>query len=1186
MAVHIVSYTINHVYPAIDGTLRQICRTLGRPVKWTVVLASVWLLAASPLLGAVLINVGVSSSPSPTVTFSWSGSKTAVVERRLLGQTAETDWVEVGRVTSATSFVNTVPVAGQSYEYRLIFTSESPVDMVPVVVSFDAPLEDQRGGIILVVDNAIKDELAGDIARFEMDLAGDGWQVKRIDFDSHGTATPPQLKAAIQAAVVENPAINSLFLFGNVPVPSSGYLAPDGHSARAHETDTFYADLDGTWTDTGTYGTNNVPGDGQFDQSSYPTTLELATGRVVFDTQNTLRKLRTDMSRDYLHKDHAWRQGQRVVSYSAAIDTLYHGPWYNWAAAIFGTANTLTTGFPGTRTTPRIISTTRGSASTFINNLNDVKAIFTSNFQSYRQEWYNSDNANMMALGLPDWALTACWGGRPGIFLHQIAGGKTVGYSFLQSQNDLRRATADRSYYGATIDSISYGFAEYYYGPGVHVNLQGDPTLRMHPVLPVKGLTAMKTGGQVQLAWTASLAPNLQGYHIYRSTERLGVYQRLTTTPVTGSQYTDASPPTAIDTYYQVRAIVREVRPTGTYFNQSQGTFALVKADGSANRSPVAQAGTLRAKRNTPTPFIYPGSDADGDTLTPIILNNPQNGYLRWWNGRPFYISNNNFTGSDTITFAMSDGVAVSEPATMTVNVDEVGENVLLAWDFTDGSSVPGSTWNDPNIQPAAVSWSQISGISNSFPNLDQYSFRFLETTKNRYVPFTLAPQPGRKVSLDEIRIALNGTENVIFTLELRASTDNFATSVQLPLSPGNSLNGLGIKRHNYGRLYEADASGVPSLQNVSGPIQFRLYIWRTGGDSNTNISLGKITDTEGAPDAVEDMVITGQVSKTDGSPNQAPAGVADAYSTYLNTPLDIATPGILANETDADGDGLLAFVVTPPTNGTLVLAMNGGFTYTPTTGYTGADSFSYRVFDGTTFSPATTVSLNVLAAAPAITSTPVTTAIQNVPYTATITATGLPAPTFSLTTFPEGMAIDATSGVITWTPAATGDFNVTVQADNGSPVPATQSFTIKVSADQSPYVSWKLAKFDAAQLNDPEISGDQADFDRDGFSTLAEFFMGGHPLIFENLGAVSGMTTGNQLTITFNRHLDAQDFLFVVEGTSNLKNNDWATTGIVHDSTTPISGEREQLTYRDTIGGLMRFLRMRVIGPPPDPAP
>jgi len=55
-----------------------------------------------------------------------------------------------------------------------------------------------------------------------------------------------------------------------------------------------------------------------------------------------------------------------------------------------------------------------------------------------------------------------------------------------------------------------------------------------------------------------------------------------------------------------------------------------------------------------------------------------------------------------------------------------------------------------------------------------------------------------------------------------------------------------------------------------------------------------------------------------------------------------------------------MAFVVTPPARGTLALAMDGGFTYTPTAAYTGPDSFSYRTSDGTAFSPTVTVSLSV----------------------------------------------------------------------------------------------------------------------------------------------------------------------------------------------------------------------------------
>jgi hypothetical protein len=40
-------------------------------------------------------------------------------------------------------------------------------------------------------------------------------------------------------------------LIGNVPVPYSGDLNPDGHSDHdgAWPTDTYYAEMNGTWTD-------------------------------------------------------------------------------------------------------------------------------------------------------------------------------------------------------------------------------------------------------------------------------------------------------------------------------------------------------------------------------------------------------------------------------------------------------------------------------------------------------------------------------------------------------------------------------------------------------------------------------------------------------------------------------------------------------------------------------------------------------------------------------------------------------------------------------------------------------------------------------------------------------------------------------------------------------------------------
>jgi hypothetical protein len=70
---------------------------------------------------------------------------------------------------------------------------------------------------------------------------------------------------------------------------------------------------------------------------------------------------------------------------------------------------------------------------------------------------------------------------------------------------------------------------------------------------------------------------------------------------------------------------------------------------------------------------------------------------------------------------------------------------------------------------------------------------------------------------------------------------------------------------------------------------------------------------------------------------------------------------------------------------------------------------------------------------APTITSTPVTTAAVGELYTYDVDATGDPAPTYSLTTFPSGMTINENTGLIEWTPAAPGDADVTVVASNGN---------------------------------------------------------------------------------------------------------------------------------------------------------
>lgn len=99
-----------------------------------------------------------------------------------------------------------------------------------------------------------------------------------------------------------------------------------------------------------------------------------------------------------------------------------------------------------------------------------------------------------------------------------------------------------------------------------------------------------------------------------------------------------------------------------------------------------------------------------------------------------------------------------------------------------------------------------------------------------------------------------------------------------------------------------------------------------------------------------------------------------------------------------------------------------------------------------------------VVAGPPVITSTPVRTAMVREPYAYDVEATTLVyAPlTYSLATFPAGMTIDATTGLINWIPAAdqTGNRNVTVQVTDAMGHTTNQVYTIVVADGKPSFTS------------------------------------------------------------------------------------------------------------------------------------
>ena len=229
---------------------------------------------------------------------------------------------------------------------------------------------------------------------------------------------------------------------------------------------------------------------------------------------------------------------------------------------------------------------------------------------------------------------------------------------------------------------------------------------------------------------------------------------------------------------------------------------------------------------------------------------------------------------------------------------------------------------------------------------------------------------------------------------------------------------------------------------------------------------------------------------------NPAPVAMID----YSATPLDMpVTIHVLANDSDPDGDGLAVVAVTQPANGTVVINADGTLTYTPNAGFSGVEYFTYTVSDGqrgTSVADAVVavdywqpiqpvVDGSVPTSGSGLDGSPIApidvgshvTDLFGAPLT--FTAAGLPA----------GLAIDATTGVITGAlganASADGPFTVTVIAVDGYGVQVTIPVVI-TAANPAPAAADDVA---STAVNQPVVIGvlaNDADPDHDVLTVTA----------------------------------------------------------------------------------------------------
>ncbi|MCA9200306.1 MAG: tandem-95 repeat protein, partial [Planctomycetales bacterium] len=351
-------------------------------------------------------------------------------------------------------------------------------------------------------------------------------------------------------------------------------------------------------------------------------------------------------------------------------------------------------------------------------------------------------------------------------------------------------------------------------------------------------------------------------------------------------------------------------------------------------------------------------ADANSDPLTAVLRSAPSNGSVTLNSDGSFeYLPNANFAGTDSFTYVANDNLSDSEVATVTIEVANMNDSPVANNDSYSANinteltinAVSGVLANDTDMENDSLTVSLVANVSNGSLTLNaDGSFSYLPNTD--FVgtdTFTYMANDGQADS-EIATVTITVADSAV---QLTAADDFYSVAVDGVLDVSEATGVLANDSHSGNQPFVAAlittvANGT-LVFNTNGAFDYSPNTGFRGTDSFTYaITDGVNASTEGT------VTIT---------VNSAPDAQADAYSTLPGQQLSVdASQGILANDSDADGDSLTITVINSTANGVLDASADGSFSYTPDGGFIGTDSFTYTVSDGLATTDEITVTIVV----------------------------------------------------------------------------------------------------------------------------------------------------------------------------------------------------------------------------------
>jgi VCBS repeat-containing protein len=404
--------------------------------------------------------------------------------------------------------------------------------------------------------------------------------------------------------------------------------------------------------------------------------------------------------------------------------------------------------------------------------------------------------------------------------------------------------------------------------------------------------------------------------------------------------------------------------PAANYFGSDTFTYTVSDGNGGTatatvtvmilpvNDAPAAAADAVTTAEDTPATIavLANDSDIDGDPLAVTAVTQGSNGNVVVnGNGTVTYTPAANFHGTDSFTYTVSDGNGGTATATVAVTVTSVNDAPVAADDTAttneDTAVAIAVLLNDSDVDGDALAVTAVSPGANGAVTFTASGVSYTPAVNFHGIDsFTYTVSDGN-----------GGTATATVTITVTSVNDAPVAAAQsVTTNEDTAVSGTVVANDVDGNTLTyvvavGPAQGTLSLNATTGSFTYTPSANYNGPDSFTFKANDGTADSNIATVAITVTAV-----------NDAPVSVGETYSTNEDTPLTVAAPGVLGNDTDVEGSALTAILVSGPSHGTLTFNADGSFVYSPAANFNGTDSFTYKANDGTADSNTVTVSLTV----------------------------------------------------------------------------------------------------------------------------------------------------------------------------------------------------------------------------------